>query len=268
MPMKNQISNMNWPLSIKSENFGWSLVILISATLISVAPDAHATIRIWTAGAGKWSDASNWSPAGPPQNGDDLVFNNSPGSTMTDDIPGLSVRTLEFHHSGAVVGPNNLTVTVGINAFSADAGPLAMNFPSMILSNNISIDANDGTGWGYTLNCRIHLNGHTLTCDSHNSGSSTFYAPISGPGQVVFAFGTNYIVSSGGPSSAPIKVVEGLLSLGGTGAAAVGNQLEIDSGAIVLFTGDSVIANTVPVTILGGGQLLLDGHSDTIGSLI
>src|SRR6267142_6678045 len=120
MPMKTQASSMNQRISFKSVILIPNLLSLISAILFCAAPDSRAEIRIWTAGSGNWSDASNWSPAGPPLNGDDLVFNNSPGSSMTNDIAGLSVRTLEFHHSGAVWGPNDLTVTVGINAFPAE----------------------------------------------------------------------------------------------------------------------------------------------------
>src|SRR5690349_17347291 len=99
-----------------------------------LATPAKAITRIWNgASNGYWSEPSNWSPVGTPQNGDDLVFNNAQRSNMTNDIPGLSVRTLEFHHSCAVWGPNDLTVTVGIGAHPVDDGPLAMNFANLVL---------------------------------------------------------------------------------------------------------------------------------------
>jgi fibronectin-binding autotransporter adhesin len=244
------------------------LILAMAGLLLCVTP-ARAIIRTYIGGSGNWSTDTNWSPPGVPQNGDDLVFNNSPSSNMTNNIPGLSVRTLEFHHSGAVWGANNLTVTVGINAFSADADPLAMNFPTLVLGADISIDANDGTGWGYTLNCFTRLNGHTLTCYAANSGSCDFQSPIQGPGQVVFASGTNYMLAYNGTTSVPIRVAAGYLGLAGSGAtAAVSGSLEIDAGATVFLTGDSAIANNDTVTILGGGQLLFDGYSDTIGSLV
>ena len=196
------------------------------------------------------------------------MFNNSPSSNMTNDILALSARTLEFHHSGAVWG-NSLTVTVGINAFSADAGPLAMNFQALNLGGDISIDSNDGTGWGYTLNCETILNGHTLTVYAANLGSAQFGTPFAGNGQVIFAAGTNYLNPKNGmPGPAPIRVSAGYLGLGYLSNAAITNLLEIDGGGTVFLVADSAIASTATVIILGGGQLLLDGHTDAIENLI
>src|SRR6267154_6919721 len=96
---------------------GRNLALILVGSHLLAAMNARATIRTYSAGSGNWSTPSNWSPSGAPQNGDDLVFNNSPSSNLTNDIPGLSVRTLEFHHSGAVWG-FSLTVTVGISDFT------------------------------------------------------------------------------------------------------------------------------------------------------
>src|SRR5215831_5345258 len=39
--------------------------------------EAWALTLTWSGGSGNWSDPLQWSPNGVPQNGDDLVFNNS-----------------------------------------------------------------------------------------------------------------------------------------------------------------------------------------------
>lgn len=261
MRMQTQVSNMNERLSVKSQNLRRSLAILMSAALFSAAPSARATIRTWTAGSGNWSNGSNWSPNGAPQNGDDLVFNNSPSSNLTNDIPGLSVRTLEFHHSGAVWGLS-LTVTVGISAFSVDSGPLDMNFPFLDLGHDISISSNDGTGWGYALNCVTRLNGFTLTVYAANSGSVEFHSPITGNGQINFASGTNYLIfhdASAGP--APIEVSAGDLVLASyVGQFSVAGRLQIDPGALVELADNYQIDKASPVLIEPGATLRLNDH--------
>ena len=50
--------------------------------------------------------------------------------------------------------------------------------------------------------------------------------------------------------------------------AAITNLLEIDGGGTAFLVADSAIASTATVIILGGGQLLLDGHTDAIENLI
>lgn len=221
---------------------------------------AGATIRTWTAGSGNWSNGSNWSPNGAPQNGDDLVFNNSPSSNLTNDIPGLSVRTLEFHHSGVVWG-SSLTVTVGINAFSVDSGPLAMNFPVLDLGHDISISSNDSTGSGYTLNCITRLNGFTLTAYAANQGSVDFRSPFFGNGQIHFASGTNYLsFHNATVDPAPIEVSAGDLVLSSDVGLSVAGPLQIDPGAVVELADDYQISYASPVLIEPGATLRLNDH--------
>jgi hypothetical protein len=70
------------------------------AAWLSAAPNARAMIRTWIGETDNyWSTPSNWSSAGAPQYGDDLVFHNSPGANMTNDIPAPSFWTLQFNHS-------------------------------------------------------------------------------------------------------------------------------------------------------------------------
>jgi len=250
------------------------LALVVFAAWLSAAPNARAIIRTWIGGTDNyWSTPSNWSPAGAPQYGDDLVFDNSPGANMTNDIPAPSFRTLQFNHSGAVWG-QTLSVTVGILAYPAESGPLVMNISVLTLGGNISITSDDGTGWGYTLNCATFLNGHTLTVNSLNSGNVAFQAPIYGTGQLNFAGGINYLsfvrtFGTNGPITAPVRVTSGALELDCvTSIGAIASQLEIDSGATVDLLDDYQIAGGATVAVTGGGQLLLNGRTDGIGSLV
>src|ERR1051326_7729515 len=248
------------------------LAVLFFATLLGLswlATPAGATIRTWNgASNGYWSEPSNWSPVGAPQNGDDLVFNNAPGSNMTNDISGLSARTLQFNHSGAVWGPGSLTVTVGISEFSPDGGPTALNVPFLDLGGNVSIQSNDSSGWGYVLNCTTRLNGHTLSVYAQNSGTVHFQSPIVGSGQIKFASGTNYLdFQSGTAGSASVDVLAGDLVLATVSGLSISGPLHIHSGATVELHAHNTIDAASPVVIEAGAKLLLDNHYCYFGNL-
>ena len=244
--------------------------LLALGGLALAASEAPANTLTWNGGSGNWSDATQWSPNAVPQNGDDLVFNNSPDSYMTNDIAGLSVGNITFHHTGSVWGPNQLTVTTSIYASPAEGGVLALNFASMALGGDIYIISNDQTGWGLTLNCITLLQGRNLAASAVNMGSVTFQAAILGPGVATFGSGTNYYANYGLTSgSAPVVVTSGgSLGLDGNAAVAIGSQLEIYPGATAFLLGNSAIANSATVTLYSGAQFLLNGNSATIGSLV
>src|SRR5258706_15787358 len=106
-------------------SLGW----IMCAGWLGTAPHAQAVFRNWLGGAGyNWSTSANWDPAGPPQNGDDLVFNNVPGTSMTNDVPGLSVRSLLFNNGAAVWGAS-LAVTASIGVSSSSSGTVEINLP-------------------------------------------------------------------------------------------------------------------------------------------
>jgi autotransporter-associated beta strand protein len=236
------------------------------------AASARATSRTWTgASNGYWSEPSNWSPFGTPQNGDDLVFNNSPGASLTNDISGLSVGMVRFNHSCGIYG-NGLTVTTTINAISADSGPLALNFGILTLGGNVSIAANDTTGWGCTLNCQVNLNGHNLVVSAGNSsGGVTLHSSIFGSGNLFFTTGNNYISNFGlNPNSfgGLVTVSGGTLSLFGAQQPAIPGNLLIEYGTTVSAGVDNAITNAATVQIFGGGNFLLNGRLATIYNLV
>jgi len=124
-------------------------------------------------------------------------------------------------------------------------------------------------GWGYRLNCETRLNGFKNTVYSANSGSVNSQAPITGTGQVFFAAGTNHLAfQNGSAEPVPIRVSVGFPGLAAHGTVAIDSTPEIDSGATVVLTADSQINDAATVAILGGAQLLLNGHTDAIGSLV
>src|SRR5215216_5893807 len=90
-----------------------ALVVLSLATV----PGARAATTTWTGvdPSGNWSAPANWSPAGVPTNGNDLVFPGGlpPGDMVsTNDLTGSFFRSITF--SGAsrhTLRGNPITVT-------------------------------------------------------------------------------------------------------------------------------------------------------------
>jgi len=226
--------------------------------------------RYWVGGSGAWSTPSHWSPIGVPQNGEDLIFDNSPGSNMTNDLGGLIVRSLQFNHSGAVWG-QGLTVTTAITAVSADNQPLEMNFYYLILGGNVTISEDVPVGFHLTLNCPVDLNGHDLTAGSAHAGPLIFQNRIYGAGNLNFTNGISYLSNSGVNANSftgRVTVSGGAtLYLDSSTTPAIPSDLLIEYGATVRANRGSQTAITSTVEIFGGGSFLGNGTT-AIGDLV
>jgi autotransporter-associated beta strand protein len=255
---------------MRTEHRRMTFIQLFLICLLATS-EAWAITRTWSGASGNWSDPAQWSPNGVPQNGDDLVFNNSPGASLNNDITGLSVRSLTLHHTGAIVG-NALTVTLEIQAFPAESGALAFNFTTLYLGGDITLGVNNGTGWGCTLNCSVVLNGFDLTVGSY-SGPASFQGSVYGPGNLIFAFGTNYVSVVQGPGvTAPVQVTGGTLFLDSLTSSPITESLKLYLGpagsATVSLLDNNQLGSSSTVVINGGSQLLLNGFNTTIGNLV
>src|SRR6266540_5739203 len=92
-----------------------SLVVLSLATVPGAR--AVATTTTWTGAdpSGYWSAPANWSPAGVPTNGNDLVFPGGlpPGDMVsTNDLTGSFFRSIRFQAgSRHTIRGNPITLT-------------------------------------------------------------------------------------------------------------------------------------------------------------
>src|SRR6266508_1726190 len=90
-----------------------ALVVLSLPTV----PGARATTTTWTGAdpSGYWSAPANWSPAGVPTNGNDLVFPGGlpPGDMVsTNDLTGSFFRSITFNQgSRHTIRGNPITLT-------------------------------------------------------------------------------------------------------------------------------------------------------------
>lgn len=160
------------------------------ATLVCLLPvlSVEAVTRTWVGPRFvSWSDPSNWSPAGVPANGDNLVITYGGFGEMntTNDLPGLVVGTLTL--SNAQIEGNALTVTGDI-ALSGNR-PVIFDAP-VTLGASVHISGDAVTD---VVFADIDVNGNTLVLDS-----SGYFKTLSGSGTIKNYSG--YVLSFDGGS--------------------------------------------------------------------
>jgi autotransporter-associated beta strand protein len=200
-----------------------------------------------------------------PQNGDDLVFNNLPGSIMTNGLVALSVNSVQFNQSGFLDG-FAFTVTSSINA----TAPFQLNLQQALsLGGNVSLSADYLTSQPFSVNCTVFLNGYDLSVSSADAASVVFGNQIFQTGNLTFISGANTLSPATGSNtfSGSVTVTGGTLNLAGAHGQTVPGALLIESGSTVSMANHNQTANSSSVEIYSGGSLLMNGYTATIGSL-
>ena len=103
-------------------------LLLLSLVVCSTVP-VSAGVHLWTgATSGLFSDPSNWhggTPAGDP--GAELIFPAGPSRlALTNDLSGLTVRTLSFSGPGYTIAGAALTLAADANVIDNTAGPTTL----------------------------------------------------------------------------------------------------------------------------------------------
>ena len=257
----------------------WILLALACA-------DCFAATKVWVAhftDSSNWSDPGNWQPAGVPQNGDDLIFEPtaeepSPRQDMHNDLVELRVRRLEFCTQGWSLDGNELTLLerVGRTRILTNVCGATSSFTfdcNLKLGNLTVIDMYHGT---VLLKGNIDLNGNNLgliTADTIRvSGQITGTGNVSATidsftsGSIVFegAAGNTF---SGALTISKSATVVGEVVFDKQAGAVVNDALLIRSGTVCKLARAHQIGDSAAVCISGGSQFLLEGHTETIGSL-
>lgn len=266
-----------------------ALGLLLAASLAS--PRGFATTRFWVAGpvdSGNWSVARNWSPAGVPQDGDDLVFTateeqSSLRHDMNNDLVGLRIRRFEFCGYSWMVAGNELTLLEHVDRYGGcGASSVVFNCP-IKLGNSTRANI----GWGSIIfRGNIDLNGNNLTLISGDQ--IIVSGQISGAGNVfavidAFIEDRESVLRFDGPLGNTFSgqmVVSRLYRDRGyvvfdkeSGAVVndvlvVGDRSGINSRpAVCKLARSHQIGDNATVSISGGSQFLLEGNTETIGSL-
>ena len=274
--------------------FPWSpvgLILFCAAWIFTSAlftPTCPAATKQWIAGhSGNWSAPNNWSPAGVPQNGDDLIFNitaeePSPVQTMHNDIVGLQIRGLFFCEQGWSLDGNELTLLDRIIGFITNTCSGSFTFLCPLKLGDQAIIYSAKT---LILRGDIDLNGNDLFL--HSSDQMIVSGQIRGTGNIIATVnsfnGEDSKIVFDGPTG---NTFSGKLTVGER--YNVGGEVIFDKqfGNVVndalligdldfLFANRAVcklarshqIGDNADVCVTGGSKLLLDGHTETIGSL-
>jgi Bacterial Ig-like domain (group 3) len=110
---------------LKGRTYAGLASLLLMFILATLPANAEAATKRWTGATnGLWSNAGNWSPAGAPQAGDDVVFSTGAVTTsVTNDIQGLSLASISMERSGYTISGNTVILTrrfegIGGNTFN------------------------------------------------------------------------------------------------------------------------------------------------------
>ncbi|MEO6035507.1 MAG: autotransporter-associated beta strand repeat-containing protein, partial [Verrucomicrobiota bacterium] len=281
-----------------------SLYVLL---VLALATPVGAVTRSWTGGGPVvggfryWSHPDNWSPNGAPQNGDAVSFhenNFSAGSTTTiNDLTNLTVQSLtvwyqaDFLTQDWTLLGNTLGISDDILLYFTTGQEIYINC-GLRLEGNVLVTVDNESE--LYVNGPVDLNGHDLLLEVFSSsvslteygGVAELSGPISGNGNIHLypslsangggggvlringTVGNSFLGTVTQHSKPMISGIRGAeLVLDKQAGVAVTGPLVIDTNCVTRLARANQIADTAPVRITAGGQLLLDGHANTIGSL-
>ena len=155
---------------------------------IVTGDSAFAATKTWTGTSGStFNTAGNWSPSGVPANGDDLVFNNTGGSTLVaqNNISALTVNSITL--SGTA--PVSITTSSAGNIFTLN-GPVTSTTSGLSDSTILGqlVLGADVTVTNVSLaildDDSVALGGHALTMKTNSGygGSTISVGQIIGTG--------------------------------------------------------------------------------------
>lgn len=263
------------PITVSILNAMKARRLLTLALFLYLAPSvAVAAVKTWTGqSGGRWSTASNWSPAGAPADKDALSFPLLPAGrvkAMTNDLAGRTFQDLTFTTNGYTLRGEALALTAGIHANQPNLGNTIETPVTLSGHQTFNVASASGT---LLLLGDINLNRANLAIDGR--GNLNASGVIRNRGSVVLT-GDNTVTFFGARSNqleGTVWVQSGTLILnkvsGGVGQIAVPGDLIVGSSgaASVRLAESGQIAAGSAVTIYQNCLLDLDGQTNTVGSL-
>src|SRR5882672_2712363 len=255
---------------------------------------SQAASKSWQGGpfSPQWSNPENWDPPGAPQDGDELNFGSGSfvTQTMVNDLPNLIVQSLEFPSGNWRLDGNELGLRriisisgdglVEINCAIRGEGLATILFQAL---STLPSDSSD-----LRLNGAINLNGHSLVIVARSDATVDLTGTISGDGSIrISAALLDYFSETGEVkfSGTSANTFTGSVTLGSAtatynlshrgaklvldkqSAIAIPGALVADTNCTIKLNRPNQIADTAAVSLGAGTWLLLQGHTESIGSL-
>lgn len=239
-------------------------VYLVMAGLVLFGMQASAATKTWAGAAtgGAWITGTNWSPAGAPLAGDDVILSGT-GALAINNVPTISLASLTISNTNSTSG---VTLTSPTGTFTITTSTLTISGgKGLTISSNLNLVITNGTissSRQLTINSSRNLtvNG-TLTI---NSAGTLTEPPLKVSGTVTVNSGGLINYTTGGAFVGnSITVNSGAtLRLSGTSSPTLGNSITIN-GTLEVGGTFSAVASSPSPTYGSGGTLLYSGSSKT-----
>ena len=185
------------PLPINLKYFNWvyfRLLILVILTVNSVISYADTHTWVPTAG-GAWTTATNWSPAGLPVAGDDVIINNDQTANITA-VPNLNLNSLTVNGTCNLIGSGGgTTLTIG-GAAGTDFTILTGKTMTIGANLNISLAANAASTINGTLVIStgrvFNINGNGIVTTVSGTIQAFGSVTSTNPARLIFQTGSTY----------------------------------------------------------------------------
>lgn len=242
-----------------------SLALLTLALLLLFKP-AQAGYKFWVGGSGQWDVADNWTPAGVPQDGDDVFLVNGDGL--------LRIVTYKTPYPSAVL--NSLTISAIGSTGLMILNQTNSNYPLKSKNEYVggfgTIWAFSGRGWHKQSTCSNTIFGNLYLGYNANS-EGTYY--LSGTGilsanrEYIGLRGLGQFYQSGGTNTVSDKLIlgyhtgsYGTYKMDGNGYLST-NRLQVGffgEGEFKHYYGTVNISGSLSVGVLNGSRGMYELH--------
>ena len=279
-----------------------NLTLTIPAALYALgwlAAPAFATDREWTGAVnGNWSESGNWNPAGTPQNGDNLTFDqNAFYLSNTNDLANLSISGLYFNNNYNYQLSGNSLGVLGIDIASGGSSTITINCP-VTFGSGAFVDVSPGIAYLSGNETYLRFNGSitiengqlNLNADASKGAGTDWEAghiyvsgPLVGAGDIMAVAqdsgghkgsiefdsssdsanftGTLWLSSAGDAYDAPITFNQ-------TSGALVASYVGVTNGETANLILNQSDQQGTTLDIESGGQLLLNGGNAAFAGIV
>ena len=231
-------------------------------------PPTHADTHNWTAGSGAWGSSSNWTPIGPPSNGDSAFVSFSDGLARTIDFgptDAVGLVALHFDLTGALTRATTFSMTGGILDSQVERvgnfgrGIVNQSGGEHSVGTQLTLGYDAGSNGVYNLSSNAYLNTARTIVGNLGVGTvsvidgATFRAAdlwINSQSSVVVNGGTLQFATVDQPSR--ISFLSGTIHLEGThnlGTSAAFNTLFVQNSAARVVSGKNLYVDYAKVQV-------------------